>query len=307
MAGDYRLIGFLACYIAVFLMEIVRAVRKPASGYYRGTLLLTVLGLLLHTFYVSENCIFQGNRVVTNISGWFYLLDWGIVLCYLYFLYYYPKTPSGLFFLPIIFLLVAVAESVRQMNFPEAEAGRYIRGFHGIMFLLTCCCALSGCITGGMYFLQRRQLRYNKGVRRPVPLPSLEWLETANRRSIKLSVVFLGFGILSGFYINYRLRISSGSPIFSDPMIPGSVILFAIMTVFLSFVSFTRYFQGGKTIALFTIVCFLFLLSLVAIGVLSRHTHWYERSGMIPVPIQRETAVSGFPVYPTAGKESRES
>lgn len=278
---DWRLIGLLICLGILFLLECYRCWRKVTIGFL--SLPIGMVGVLFYLCIIAEKLLLPEQRLPANVGDWFFLLVGGVILCYCYFLFYYPKTPSGLFFLPLIFLLVGVTVGVRSMDFPNQQIGQYIRAFHGGMLLLACCCAMTGFLTGGMYFLQRRQLRrglrVGHGTSPPLALPSLEWLATANRRSIKLLVVFLGFGILSGFYVNSLLMASSGgagSVFFSDPMITGSLVLFILMTVFLCFVSFIRYFQGGKTIALFTMIGFLFLLLLVTLGIFCRGTHWHR-------------------------------
>lgn len=276
MAEYFELVAFTFCYLAAFFMEIGRYFRKTPL-FYRAILALTLLGAVIQILYIKQYFIFQNNKIITSVGGWFFILVLGLISLYLYWLVFHRKNQLGLFIFPVVFLLIFIGVNVSHLNFPAQQTGAFIRGFHAVTLVLATCCVLIGFLTGGMYLLQRKRLKTNNPLFRGLVLPSLESLEYANRKSVKLSIVFLGLGILSGFYINHLVTVSDpnglGARLF-DPMITGSIILFCFMTGFLVLTTCTNLFQGGQAAAILTIACFLFLISILLIGTLGRNAHW---------------------------------
>ncbi|MDD3586263.1 MAG: hypothetical protein PHQ75_03700 [Thermoguttaceae bacterium] len=276
MAEYIELIAFTICYATAFCLEIGRYFRKTPALYW-SILVFTALGACLQTLYIKQYFVFQDNKVITSVGGWFFILILGLTALNLYLLVFHRRNQYGLFLFPVVFLLTIIAINVSHLNFPAQQTGNFVRGFHAVTLVMATCCVLIGFLTGGMYLLQRNRLKRNKPLLRGLILPSLETLEYANRKSVKISIIFLGLGILSGFYINHLVAASTpggtGTSLF-DPMITGAIILFCFMTGFLVLTTCTNFFQGGQATAILTIACFLFLLSILLVGTLVRHAHW---------------------------------
>ncbi|MDO5580409.1 MAG: hypothetical protein Q4G69_04700 [Planctomycetia bacterium] len=230
--------------------------------------------------------------MVTSAGGWFFALVLILACSCFYMLFYHPESQYAFFVLPLIFFLIGIAVPLKDLNFPENATGQFIRGFHGISLLLATFCLISGFITGGLYFLQRFRLKNRSAFLSAIHLPSLEGLEKANRRSVRFSIIFLGAGILSGFYINFIKCAQLGTAYsisMLDPMISGSLILFICMCGFLGIISFTRFLQGGKCTAVLTVGSFLFLLCFLLLGIFYSQKHWREiQQGNPPAPVSRE-------------------
>lgn len=291
MGGNTGVVCFTGCYLIAFLLETIRCcTRYSLSRFF--TIIATLLGICANILYVGHHFLFQNQHLVTSVGGWFFVLVLILSCSYFYMLLFHSESQYGFFVLPLIFLLIAIAVQVKDLNFSENATGRFIRGFHGISLLMATFCMISGFITGGLYFLQRFRLKNRYCFFSSIHLPSLEGLEKTNRRSVRFSLIFLGLGILSGFYINFIKCFQLGTAYsisMLDPMISGSLILFICMFGFLGIVSFTRFLQGGKCIAALTIGSFLFLLCFLLLGIFYSQKHWQDvQQGDKTVPVSRE-------------------
>ncbi|MDO5553774.1 MAG: hypothetical protein Q4G68_08430 [Planctomycetia bacterium] len=97
---------------------------------------------------------------------------------------------------------------------------------------------------------------------------------------MKLSLICLAMGIFSGFWLDYKgASLSSDAVVYPllDPMVFGAIILFVLLFGFLLLQKLTPWCQGGTTVALLTIACFLFLVAVISVGVV-RNTHWIRLS-----------------------------
>lgn len=271
-----NIVSFTICYLLAFLLELFRwrwrsPILRPVI------LLITLAGLILNSIYISYNYLFRNDHLITSMGGWFFVLVLILGCVYLYTLLIKRKSYFGIFFFPMIFILTAIAASVRSINFPEHETGACIRGFHGVFLLLSALFMVSGFLFGLLYLIQKRRLRKKASLSGAIPLPSLETLEKLNLRALRISTVSLGFGIISGFYIQWILTsqaiVKSG---LLDPMILGTLILFLLMTIFLHLISRTSLFKGGDAPALTAIGSFVFFFAFLLLGVFFSGRHWQE-------------------------------
>ncbi len=239
-------------------------------------IIATIFGIVAHSAYLWYNFLFRNTHIITSVGGWFFVLTFFLVLGYLYTLFARPKAQFGLLAFPVIFFLTVIASQVVHLNFAEEQTGYCLRTFHGLTFLLATFFLVLGFISGCTYFLQRHGLKKRRTFLAVGRLPSLEWLEKANRRSARLAILFLGLGIISGFYINWILscQYGTGKSTIFDPLISGALLLFLVMLLFFIIVSHTEYLQGGQNISLLTIGCFLFLLIFLLLGIFYSKKHW---------------------------------
>ena len=87
-------------------------------------------------------------------------------------------------------------------HFAREEALSYWGMIHGIMLLLGTVAAALGFAAGIMYLLQSYRLKHKLLPRPGFRLPSLEWLQHFNRRSLLLSTGLLALGLLAGLVLN---------------------------------------------------------------------------------------------------------
>jgi ABC-type uncharacterized transport system permease subunit len=117
-----------------------------------------------------------------------------------------------------------------------------------------------GFLSGLMYLVQSSRLKRKLP---PVPgfrLPSLEWLERVNSRSLGVSALLVGIGFASGVILNtHRNRAAEAYVPWVDPVVIslGLMLLWLVMAeVFrLSYPAARR----GRKVAYLTVAAFVFL------------------------------------------------
>ncbi len=199
---------------------------------------------------------------------------WVLVVFYLFVIAYHPRTAVGLFLLPLALGLIGVATlAAGEKPFPR-EAGSKVWGVvHGGSILLGTAAVLIGFASGLMYLHQARRLKLKRPPR-SLRLPSLEWLEKTNRRTLTLALMMVGLGILSGVVLNAANRAAgAGSLPWDDPVVLGTELMFAWLLVSAGIGMAYRPGRPWRSVAYHTVVSFMFLVIVLAMVLsgLTRH------------------------------------
>jgi ABC-type uncharacterized transport system permease subunit len=137
-----------------------------------------------------------------------------------------------------------------------------------------------GFATGLMYLEQARRLKHKTPPGRGLRLPSLEWLHVANGRSMVVSVLMLGIGVLSGVILNsIRGAQHSERLPWNDPTVLSTLIMFVWMLLFVVAGWFYRPSREGHKVVYLTLVSFLFLIIALAVGLFLRTEHGHRSAG----------------------------
>ena len=139
---------------------------------------------------------------------------------------------------------------------------------------------LLGFAAGVMYLGQRWRLRRKHGPLRGLRLPSLEWLQRANSHAILLAVFMLGIGVVSGIVLNsIRQRIRPSG-------CPGAIRwcwdhagMFAWLLVAVAIGHLHRPAWQGRKVAYLTVASFVFLVIVLALGLLPDTQHGRQGGG----------------------------
>jgi ABC-type uncharacterized transport system permease subunit len=117
-----------------------------------------------------------------------------------------------------------------------------------------------------MYLGQAYRLKHKLSPQRGLRLPSLEWLQRANSRSLVISMIMLGIGILSGVILNLINSRSHAPQVpWNDPFVLSTLTMFAWLVLSSLVGLFYRPAREGRRVALLTMVSSLFLV--MALGV----------------------------------------
>ena len=255
-----HLFCFAASYTVALLLEVSRLffrapVRQIVSAGF------TLAGLVAHTVYIvlRANPDPQRPPPLSSWFDWLLLLSAGVALVYLVSTVRRPQTALGLFLLPLVLALIGVAAQFREAApFPRSQAVRVWGMVHGVALLAGSVVVMLGFAAGLMYLLQSYRLKHKLPPRAGFKLPSLEWLQSANRLTLRVSSGLLAAGLLAGVVLNLVDR-QAGMP-WTDPVIWTSGILFAWLVTVVLFEQWYKPAQQGRKVAYLTLASFLFLV-----------------------------------------------
>ena len=271
MLSGVNVVCFAASYGVALALEISRLLFR--SGI-RGALMLGFAGagLFAHTVYLYYRWAefyekaTSGGSPLSSEKDWYLVAAWVLVVFYLYVMCYHPKTAVGLFLLPLALVLIGVAWSVGEKpSFPR-EAGSRVWGLiHGGSILLGSAAVLIGFASGLMYLHQARRLKQKRPPTRGLRLPSLEWLQKTNSRTLTLALLMIGLGILSGIMLNAanQARQAASLP-WNDPVVLSTGVMFGWLLVSTGIGMAYRPAWEGRRVAYHTLVSFVFLAIVLA-------------------------------------------
>jgi hypothetical protein len=276
MIGKITVFCFAASYAVTLALEITRLFFR--SGV-RGALMLSFAGagLVAHTLFLMNRWSGEGGYApLGSAFDWYLVAAWLLALCYLVLVYFHPRNSIGIFCLPLVLGLVAVAWfGASQEPLAEAEDKQLWHWIHGGSLLVGTVAAMIGFAAGLMYLLAAYRLKHKLPPRQGFELPSLEWLSRASERAIVVSVVGLLGGFGTGLMLSY---LTNGAVRWTDPVVWNATILAAWMVVVAVFNFAYKPARQGRKVAYLTLGTFLFLAMTLG-ALLVGHQHGGQEPG----------------------------
>ena len=267
--GGISITCFVGSYVVAMLLDISRSVGKlPGRGVL--TIGFTVAGLFTQAVYLIVRAVGEnesGDRgLLAGWHDWSLLVAWGLAACFLTLYLRRPDTSVGLFLLPPVLVLVALAWPMRSWEpFSRDQAVGLWRTAHGLSMMVGTAAVLMGFIAGLMYLTQARRLRSKQVGGRGLRLPTLERLQAMNRHCLVVSTIAVGIGLVAGVVMNLNRW---GNVSWNE----GGVILSMILLVWLLAATAVEFFyrpaRQGRKIVYLTLASFGFLV-LAIYGTLS--------------------------------------
>jgi ABC-type transport system involved in cytochrome c biogenesis permease subunit len=262
--GKVTAFCFAASYGVALALELLQLLR-PRPILRVLSLGFGGAGLLAHTIYVWVNPL-----PLETAFGSLVFLAWVLAIFYLYGSLHHRRFAWGLFVLPLVLGLVALAELFHRPAGPRAPAVSWellsLHGkqfwpvLHGLLLLLAAVGVCVGFVASVMYLVQVYRLRKKMSPGRGVRLLSLERLEAMNRRAVLIAFPLLTAGLLVGLGLLLHNGESASGYVRILSMV-GLWLVFAIL-LYLRY----RVHARGQRMALLTIVAFALLLaSLVSV------------------------------------------
>jgi hypothetical protein len=264
---------FLASYAVALGLEISRLFFR--SGV-RGALMLGfgAAGLLAHTLYLAHRAVSAASSPLGSEFDFYLVAAWVLAATYLYLTVYHPHNPIGLFLLPLVLLFVGGAALFADRNpFPRSTAAQSWGLVHGICLLAGTVAVTMGFVTGCMYLLQAHRLKRKLPPSGGLRLPSLEWLQKMNARTIVVALLMVLGGFLSGIVLNLTRRTQGAAAVpWTDPVVLSSSLLVGWMSAAWLFSMLYKPAQQGRKVAYLTVASFVFLvIALIAILTPTQH------------------------------------
>ena len=264
MLSGISIICFAACYAIAFVLELVGLKMRVRVA--RAALMLRHARRACRSHAVSwpnrrrrnRRCPFRPSNGCCWPPG-----------CWPSFifaaLFYLPRTPTGLVLLPIV--LGLIASSLWASPEPLAPSARSTSG----RCSTASCCLLGtvavcvGFLAGLMYLVQSYALKHVRSPANGLRLPSLEWLERVNSRTLGLSAVLIALGFISGIVMSIAThRDEAAYTLWTDPVVLSlaqcSLWLVAAEVFRLVYPAARR----GRKVAYLTLASFVFLVIALA-------------------------------------------
>jgi len=255
---------FAASYLVVFVVELLR-LYVPATVRSAVKVGFLAAGFFAHTVYLwyHTNLSFdQSGLWLGSWFGWSLAGAWLLAAAYIWLVSQKFNSSIGLFLLPVILGLIGWGTWVGSESMFTADREKTIWSMvHGVSLLLGTAVVALGFVFGVMYLFHARRLKSKSlSASGQFRLPSLEWLQLQTERSLLVSAVFLGFGLLSGIALNLT-GTSEGIVIpWENPVIWTSAALFGWLTFACLGSQFYRPARNGRKVSMLVLFSFLFLV-----------------------------------------------
>lgn len=252
---------FAASYGVALALEVSRLFFR--SGV-RGAVMLgfAAAGLVAHTLFLAHRAFAFAGPPLSSAYDWYLLAAWCLAVVYLYLTWRQPRAAVGLFVLPLVLACVGAAHFwANRAPFPTTQASLYWGFVHGVFLLVGSVAMLTGAAAGVMYLLHAHRLKSKPAAHPRLRLPSLEWLEKANRRALAIAIPGLAVGLLSGVVLN---AVNHGRQVdhlpWNDPIVWSLGLACAGLAAVAVFNRVYRPAQRGRKVAYLTVACGLLLV-----------------------------------------------
>jgi ABC-type uncharacterized transport system permease subunit len=277
MLSTALIIAFAACYAIALALEAITLRRRPA-WFPTPLIIATSIALILHAIYLLRNAI-GANSLPISTADWLLWAGWLLGVVYLAALFYLPRSPTGLVLLPLTLVLVLSAQFANTQPL-AAERSYYLLGMlHGILLLAGTVAVCIGFLAGLMYLVQSYSLKHSRSIVNRLRLPSLEWLERVNGRTLGVSAVLIALGFASGYVMTLAIhRGDSTYHPWTDPVVLSLAAMLVWLVAAEGFRLVYPAARRGRKVAYLTLASFVFLVIALASFTLLDNVHAPKRT-----------------------------
>jgi hypothetical protein len=258
---------FAASYAVALACEASRLLFR--SGV-RGAAMIAfaLAGLVAHTLFLVWRATTEQAVPLSSAYDWYLLAAWLLAGGYLWLTIANPRTPVGLFMLPVVLGLIGAAQVSSRAPFPQSPATQIWGAIHGIFNLAASVAVAIGALAGALWLIQAGRLARKQPPLRSFRLPSLERLAHTTDRTLTIAAWTAAAGFLSGIVLNAvnRQRGLLETVPWTDPVVLRMAGLVAwLVAAALATRVTSRTADGPRTAA---------RLSLISFGVLTASILW---------------------------------
>jgi ABC-type uncharacterized transport system permease subunit len=217
-------------------------------------------GVIAHTWYLGQRAAANSASPLASPFDWCLLAAWLLAVIYLAQAVYYQRLAIGVFLLPLVLGLIWASLYAGTERWAPERASKFWGNIHGTFLLLGTVAVTVGFLSGVMYLVQSNRLKRKLPPSPGFRLPSLEWLERINSRSLGASALLMGVGFVSGVILNnHKNRTVESYVPWTDPV----VVSLGLMLVWLIVAELFRLTypaaRRGRKVAYLTVAAFVFL------------------------------------------------
>ena len=266
---------FAASYGVALAFEVTRLWFR--SGV-RGITMVgfVTAGLIAHSLYLLWRAATVTALPLSSAFDWYLLAAWMLAAGSLWMTLANPRTPVGLFVLPVVLGLIGAAELSSREPFPQSPATQIWGIIHGSFNLAMSVAIVLGGLAGGMWLIQAGRLARKQAPLQGFRMPSLEKLSLWASRMSLVAAWAGGSGFLSGMVLNAvnRQRGLLETVPWTDPVVlrMGMLVVWLIAAAIVSR-AFIHQARGRRITAVLSLISLCLLTVSILWGVLGKTQH----------------------------------
>ncbi|HYO26135.1 MAG TPA: cytochrome c biogenesis protein CcsA [Lacipirellulaceae bacterium] len=295
-----NMLCFTASYLVALALELAGLWTRPRWRRLAVVLAATA-GILAHTWYLGQRAVLWATAPLSSPHDWYLAAAWALALIYVALVLYQPKASTGVFLLPVMLGLIAAARFASHDAIASFEAPRFWGMVHGVFLMLGSVAVLLGFVAGVMYLVESYRLKKKLPSGARFALPSLEWLERVNTRSLGAAALLVAVGFFTGIITRLATAGGAGVP-WTDPVV---VSLSGMLSWLVAAEAFRLAYPAarrGRKVAYLTLAGFVFLLFTLAAFMRADGVHGPEREARAARP---EASERTAPATASGNAESR--
>jgi ABC-type uncharacterized transport system permease subunit len=270
MDSGVNMLCFTASYGVALALEVVGLWSRPRWRRL-AVVLAAVAGIVAHTWYLAQRAAQSPWAPLSSPHDWYLAAAWALAVVYVALVLYQPQASTGVFLLPVMLALIAMARGASQEPLVEFAAPRFWGIVHGVFLMLGAVAVLLGFVAGLMYLVQSYRLKKKLPTSATFRLPSLEWLERVNSRSLAAAAVLVAVGFFTG--ILTRLATVDGNVPWTDPVVLSLSGMLSWLVAAEAFRVAYPAARRGRKVAYLTLAGFVFLVFTLAAFLRSDGVH----------------------------------
>ena len=275
----------VVCFVASYAVALAcEASRLLFRSGVRGAVMVgfAAAGLVAHTAFLLWRAASEAAIPLSSPFDWYLLAAWVLAAGSLALTLANPRTPIGLFILPVVLALIGAATLSSREPFPQSPATQVWGVIHGSFNLAASLAVAAGAIAAVMWLFQAGRLARKQAPMRGFRMPSLERLFETTLHAMTVAAWTAAAGFTSGIIlnaVNKRRGLLETVP-WTDPVVLRMAMLVSWLIVAAVIARMVRRRPGGaRTIVWLSLVSFAVLAGSIVWGLFGDTRH-----GVPPVP-----------------------
>lgn len=275
----------VVCFVASYAVALAcEASRLLFRSGVRGAVMVgfAAAGLVAHTAFLVWRAATEAAIPLSSPFDWYLLAAWVLAAGSLALTLATPRTPIGLFILPVVLALIGAATLSSREPFPQSPATQVWGVIHGSFNLAASLAVAAGAIAAVMWLFQAGRLARKQAPMRGFRMPSLERLFETTLHAMTVAAWTAAAGFTSGIIlnaVNKRRGLLETVP-WTDPVVLRMAMLVSWLIVAAVIARTVRRRPGGaRTIVWLSLVSFAVLAGSIVWGLFGDTRH-----GVPPVP-----------------------
>ena len=252
----------IVCFVASYAVALgCEASRLVFRSGVRGMVMVgfAAAGLVAHTLFLGWRAVSESTVPLSSPFDWDLLAAWLLAAGYLWLALTNPRTPVGLFLLPVVLALVGAAVLASREPFLQSPAAQVWARIHGSFNLAFSVSVALGAVAGMMWLIQAGRLTRKQPPLKGFRMPSLERLALVTHRTLGVAAWTAVAGFVSGIVLN-AVKLPESVP-WTDPVVMRMGMVVAWLVVADGVTLATRRRPGGDRIAAWLSVASLMVLA----------------------------------------------